>query len=153
MPHRLLTRYPLHTLSTSVLLGSSAGMCGDCFHWKMQQYVGIHRKLSLKSLILSVLWINAYSWSWFEAKDMCESNGTVIGTTSNSINHSWTKYYHRRSHWISTLEPITKQSDALSNSTCIAMSCDTEQTEDDLIERKDCKKVCSESVCSTRLSK
>eukprot|EP00105_Crassostrea_gigas_P007533 XP_011421811.2 PREDICTED: uncharacterized protein LOC105324444 [Crassostrea gigas] len=42
-------------------------------------------------------------------------------------------------------KPITKQSDALSNSTCIAMSCDTEQTEDDLIERKDCKKVCSES--------
>lgn len=42
-------------------------------------------------------------------------------------------------------EPITKQSDALSNSTCIAMSCDTEQTEDDLIERKDCEKVCIES--------
>lgn len=42
-------------------------------------------------------------------------------------------------------EPITKQSDALSNSTCIAMSCDTEQTEDDLIEHKDCKTVCSES--------
>lgn len=46
--------------------------------------------------------------------------------------------------WFLT-EPITKQSDALSNSTCIAMSCDTKQTEDDLIERKDCKKVCSES--------
>ncbi|XP_052680691.1 uncharacterized protein LOC128161452 [Crassostrea angulata] len=208
-------------------------MCGDCFHWDMQQYFGIHRKLSLKSLILSVLWSNAYSWSWFEAKDLCQSNGTLIGTRSNSDNF-WTKYYHRRSHWISTLgcssndrlgsyktydvlsnlisaglcqelcmehfgsnriflfaygkqkciclkdnlmdlhlhfdncksdcigdfeltkdcddrflvllsKPITKQFDVLSNSTCMAMSFDTEQTEDDLIERKDCKKVCIKS--------
>ncbi|XP_052676892.1 uncharacterized protein LOC128158180 [Crassostrea angulata] len=208
-------------------------MCGDCFHWKMQQYFGIRRKLSLKSLILSVLWINVYSWSWFEAKDLCQSNGTIIKTRSNSDNY-WTKYYRRRSHWISKLgcssndmlssyktydvpsdlitaglcqelcmehfgsnriflfaygekkciclrdklmdlhlhfdncksdcigdfeltpdcgdkvlvllsKPITKQSDALSNSTCIAMSCDTEQTKDDLIGHKDCKTVCSES--------
>lgn len=46
--------------------------------------------------------------------------------------------------WFLT-EPITKQSDALSNFTCIGMSCYTEQNEDDLIERKDCKKACSES--------
>lgn len=61
--------------------------------------------------------------------------------------------YHFLSHvciWVLT-EPITKQADALSNSTCIAMSCDTEQTEDDLIEHKDCKKVCSESGNITNL--
>lgn len=46
--------------------------------------------------------------------------------------------------WVLT-EPITKQSDALSNSTYIALNCDTEQTEDDLIEHKDCKKMCIES--------
>ncbi|XP_052678889.1 uncharacterized protein LOC128159744 [Crassostrea angulata] len=209
-------------------------MCGDCFYWKMQQYFGIHRKLSLNSLILSVLWINVYSWSWFEAKDLCQSNGKIIGTRSNSTYYFWTKYYHRRSHWISTFgcssndrlgsyktydvrsdlisaglcqelcmehfgsnriflfaygkqkciclkdnlmdlhlhfdncksdcigdfeltkdcgdrflvllsKPITKQFDVLSNSTCMAMSFDTEQTEDDLIERKDCKKVCIKS--------
>lgn len=200
----------------------------------MQQYFGIHRKLSFKSLILSVLWINAYSWSWFEATDLCQSNGTIIGTTFNSTNHFWTKYYRRRSHWISTLgcssddrlgsyktfdvhydlltaglcqelcmehigsnriflfaygnqkciclkdnlmdlhlhfdncksdcigdfelttdcgdkvlvllsKPITKQLKALSNSTCIAMSFDTEQNKGDLIEGKDCKKECIES--------
>lgn len=56
-------------------------------------------------------------------------------------------FYDFLSHvciWVLT-EPITKRSDALSNSTCIAMSCDTEQTEDDLIEHKDCKKFWSES--------
>lgn len=57
----------------------------------------------IKNNIISVLWINAYSWSWFEAKDLCQSNGTVIGTTSNSSDNFWTKYYQRRSHWISTL--------------------------------------------------
>lgn len=42
-------------------------------------------------------------------------------------------------------EPINKQADSLSNSTCVAMSCDNVLTEGDLIEGKDCKKECSES--------
>lgn len=42
-------------------------------------------------------------------------------------------------------EPIDKQVDSLSNSTRVAMSCDTVLTEGDQTERKDCKKVCSES--------
>lgn len=42
-------------------------------------------------------------------------------------------------------ELINKQVDSLSNSTCVAMSCDNVLTEGDQIERKDCKKVCSES--------
>lgn len=56
----------------------------------------------IKNKLISVLWINAYGWSWFEAKDLCRSNGT-IGTTSKSNTYFWTKYYQRRSHWIATL--------------------------------------------------
>lgn len=58
-------------------------------------------------------------------------------------------FYFPRVYFLT--EPITKQFDVLSNSTCMAMSFDTEQTEDDLIERKDCKKVCIKSGNTTNL--
>lgn len=57
----------------------------------------------IKKEIISVLSINAYCWSWFDANDLCRSNGTTIVATYKSNTYFWTKYYQRRSHWMATL--------------------------------------------------
>lgn len=57
----------------------------------------------IKNKIISVFWINAYGWSWYDANDLCRSNGTTIVTTYKLNTYFWTKYYRRRSHWIATL--------------------------------------------------
>lgn len=67
---------------------------------------GILHSLYLRSLSISVVWLSVHCvnhWSWFEAKECCQSIGQSLGTPNKSEHSSWSFYYTRRSHWIAAL--------------------------------------------------
>uniref|UniRef100_A0A8W8LUB5 WSC domain-containing protein n=1 Tax=Magallana gigas TaxID=29159 RepID=A0A8W8LUB5_MAGGI len=69
----------------------------------MDNTFSIHHLLSLRFFVLSAVWLDVYSWSWYQAQSFCRLNGSTIVATSRENEPFWTKYYKRRSHWIAVL--------------------------------------------------
>lgn len=58
---------------------------------------------NIKFHFTSAVWLDVYSWSWYQAQSFCRLNGSTIVATSRENETFWTKYYKRRSHWIAVL--------------------------------------------------